>query len=61
MKVAPESCLKGVLSYTDEKLVSQDSVHNVKSSIYDAPDCLSGHERVRLFERPRQFSCLSSF
>lgn len=28
--------MKGVLSYTDEELVSSDFIHNVNSSIYDS-------------------------
>merc|ERR1711865_1365865 len=36
LKAASASYLKGVLSYTDEELVSQDFVHNVNSSIYDS-------------------------
>merc|ERR1712166_663119 len=36
LKAASESYLKGVLSYTDEELVSTDFIHNVNSSIYDS-------------------------
>merc|ERR1719160_1169613 len=33
---ASKGALKGVLSYTDEELVSTDFIHNVNSSIYDS-------------------------
>jgi len=36
LKEATKSYMKGVLAFTDEELVSQDFVHNVNSSIYDA-------------------------
>ena len=36
MKAASESDLKGVPSYTDRELVSQDFALDVESSIYDA-------------------------
>merc|ERR1712139_651803 len=35
-KAASESYMKGILSFTDEELVSTDFIHNVNSSIYDA-------------------------
>merc|ERR1719421_1974838 len=35
-KKASETYMKGVLSFTDEDLVSQDFVHNSNSSIYDS-------------------------
>merc|ERR1719476_283007 len=35
-KAASESYMKGVLSFTDEELVSTDFIHNVNSSIYDS-------------------------
>merc|ERR1740115_288780 len=35
-KDASESYMKGVLSFTDEELVSTDFIHNVNSSIYDS-------------------------
>jgi len=35
-KDASESYMKGVLSFTDEELVSTDFIHNVYSSIYDS-------------------------
>merc|ERR1719246_414336 len=43
LKAASESYLKGVLSYTDEELVSQDFVHNVNSSIYDSKATLQNN------------------
>merc|ERR1719333_319406 len=36
LKAATESYMKGVLSYTDEDLVSSDFIHNPNSSIYDS-------------------------
>merc|ERR1719498_1615281 len=36
LKEASESYLKGILSYTDEDLVSTDFIHNNNSSIYDS-------------------------
>merc|ERR1719191_2349602 len=36
MKAASGSYLKGVLSFTDEELVSSDFIHNTNSSIYDS-------------------------
>ena len=36
LKAASGSYMKGVLSYTDEELVSMDFIHNVNSSIYDS-------------------------
>merc|ERR1719155_338049 len=36
LKAATKSYLKGVLSYTDEDLVSTDFIHNNHSSIYDS-------------------------
>jgi glyceraldehyde 3-phosphate dehydrogenase len=36
LKAATESYMKGVLSYTDEDLVSTDFIHNSNSSIYDS-------------------------
>jgi glyceraldehyde 3-phosphate dehydrogenase len=35
-KAASESYMKGILSFTDEELVSTDFIHNVNSSIYDS-------------------------
>merc|ERR1712139_121076 len=35
-KDASESYMKGILSFTDEDLVSQDFIHNSNSSIYDS-------------------------
>merc|ERR1712153_196671 len=43
LKAASESYLRGVLSYTDEELVSQDFVHNVNSSIYDSKAALQNN------------------
>jgi len=43
LKAASESYLRGVLSYTDEELVSQDFVHNVNSSIYDSKATLQNN------------------
>merc|ERR1719321_2546234 len=36
LRAASESYMKGVLSFTDEELVSTDFIHNVNSSIYDS-------------------------
>merc|ERR1712151_1246437 len=36
LKKASESYMKGVLSFTDEDLVSTDFIHNSNSSIYDS-------------------------
>lgn len=36
LKAASKSYLKGVLSYSDEELVSTDFIHNNNSSIYDS-------------------------
>merc|ERR1719408_605124 len=36
LKAASTSYMKGVLSYTDEELVSSDFIHNNNSSIYDS-------------------------
>merc|ERR1712124_63941 len=36
LKAATETYMKGVLSYTDEDLVSTDFIHNPNSSIYDS-------------------------
>merc|ERR1719159_892937 len=37
LKAASGTYMKGVLSYTDEDLVSTDFIHNPHSSIYDSP------------------------
>merc|ERR1719203_1959933 len=37
LKAASDSYMKGVLSFTDEDLVSTDFIHNSNSSIYDSP------------------------
>ena len=36
MKEASEGSLKGILGFTDEEVVSQDFVHDSRSSIFDA-------------------------
>merc|ERR1712046_139805 len=36
--------MKGVLSYTDEELVSTDFIHNINSSIYDSKATLPGEK-----------------
>merc|ERR1719241_8751 len=36
LKAATSSYMKGILSYTDEDLVSTDFIHNCNSSIYDS-------------------------
>ncbi|CAK9024853.1 unnamed protein product [Durusdinium trenchii] len=43
MKKATDSYMKGVLSYTDEELVSADFIHNVNSSIYDSKATLQNN------------------
>merc|ERR1711953_772226 len=42
-KAASESYMKGVLSFTDEELVSTDFIHNVNSSIYDSKATLQNN------------------
>lgn len=41
LKAASEGELKGVLGYTDHQVVSQDFVHDSRSSIVDASACIS--------------------
>jgi len=43
LKAATKSYLKGVLSYTDEELVSTDFIHNNHSSIYDSKATLQNN------------------
>merc|ERR1712170_61604 len=43
LKAATESYMKGVLSYTDEDLVSTDFIHNANSSIYDSKATLQNN------------------
>jgi len=43
LKAATESYMKGVLSYTDEELVSSDFIHNSNSSIYDSKATLQNN------------------
>jgi len=40
LKEASEGPMKGILGYTDEALVSQDFVHDPRSSIVDAKACI---------------------
>ena len=40
VKEAAEGPLKGVLGYTEEEVVSQDFVHDSRSSIFDANACI---------------------
>ena len=47
MKVAPESCFKGVLSYIDDELASQYFVHTVEPSTYD----VKAFQNKRLLEK----------
>jgi glyceraldehyde 3-phosphate dehydrogenase len=42
-KAASESYMKGVLSFTDEELVSTDFIHNINSSIYDSKATLQNN------------------
>merc|ERR1711953_1149237 len=42
-KSASESYMKGVLSFTDEELVSTDFIHNINSSIYDSKATLQNN------------------
>merc|ERR1712228_242234 len=42
-KAASESYMKGVLSFTDEELVSSDFIHNTNSSIYDSKATLQNN------------------
>eukprot|EP00913_Durusdinium_trenchii_P025098 g23558.t1 len=41
--IASETYMKGVLSFTDEELVSSDFIHNVNSSIYDSKATLQNN------------------
>merc|ERR1719446_114142 len=43
LKDASASYMKGVLSYTDEELVSTDFIHNCNSSIYDSKATLQNN------------------
>jgi glyceraldehyde 3-phosphate dehydrogenase len=43
LKTASETYMKGVLSFTDEELVSTDFIHNVHSSIYDSKATLQNN------------------
>jgi len=43
LKAASASYMKGVLSFTDEELVSSDFIHNVNSSIYDSKATLQNN------------------
>merc|ERR1719329_554406 len=43
LKNASNSYLKGILSYTDEELVSADFIHNAHSSIYDSKATLQNN------------------
>merc|ERR1740133_648776 len=43
LKKASESYMAGVLSYTDEELVSTDFIHNTNSSIYDSKATLQNN------------------
>eukprot|EP00933_Yihiella_yeosuensis_P012004 TRINITY_DN119_c0_g1_i3.p1 TRINITY_DN119_c0_g1~~TRINITY_DN119_c0_g1_i3.p1 ORF type:complete len:371 (+),score=107.13 TRINITY_DN119_c0_g1_i3:72-1115(+) len=43
LKDASGSYMKGVLSFTDEELVSTDFIHNVNSSIYDSKATLQNN------------------
>merc|ERR1712039_336897 len=43
LKAATSSYLKGVLSFTDEELVSSDFIHNCNSSIYDSKATLQNN------------------
>jgi len=43
LKSASETYMKGVLSYTDEELVSTDFIHNPNSSIYDSKATLQNN------------------
>merc|ERR1719454_1213188 len=43
LKAASTSYLKGVLSFTDEELVSTDFIHNPNSSIYDSKATLQNN------------------
>merc|ERR1719394_104985 len=43
LKTASETYMKGVLSFTDEELVSSDFIHNPNSSIYDSKATLQNN------------------
>jgi glyceraldehyde 3-phosphate dehydrogenase len=43
LKAASSNYLKGILSYTDEELVSTDFIHNPHSSIYDSKATLQNN------------------
>jgi glyceraldehyde 3-phosphate dehydrogenase len=40
LKAASEGPLKGILGYTEEEMVSQDFVHDKRSSIVDGSACI---------------------
>jgi glyceraldehyde 3-phosphate dehydrogenase len=44
LKKASEGSLKGILGYTDEPVVSQDFVHDPRSSIVDGEACITLNE-----------------
>lgn len=41
LKAASENELKGILGYTDDAVVSQDFVHDARSSIVDGSACIT--------------------
>jgi glyceraldehyde 3-phosphate dehydrogenase len=44
LKEASEGELKGILGYTDQAVVSQDFVHDPRSSIVDSKACITLNE-----------------
>src|SRR5262250_3327799 len=45
MKRASETYLKGILTYTDDEVVSSDFIHDASSSIFDAPSGIELNSR----------------
>jgi glyceraldehyde 3-phosphate dehydrogenase len=44
LKKASETTMKGILGYTEDSVVSQDFVHDSRSSIVDASACIHLNE-----------------
>ena len=61
MKRASETYLKGILAYTDEKVVSTDFIHDAHSSIFDADSGIELNNRffklVAWYDNEWGYSC----
>jgi len=61
LKAASEGEMKGVLGYTDHAVVSQDFVHDPRSSIVDASACISlndtFHKVISWYDNEWGYSC----